>query len=451
MIDKLRLGVFFLAFAMAIVSTIYGAVSLVREIPAQTPEDNFGVVLADAGDINGDGLHDLLAGSPGNDFNEQNTGTVIIYLGGSDFKDPSPDIRLTGESSGDRFGIALTALGDINNDGYDDFAVGADRYDYGDESDVGRVYIYLGGKEFSSNPAYKLTGGRANNRFGVTLDGTGDINGDTRRDLLIGESYGGSGYTGAVHLFLGKANIMDWILDGADLVVEGLDNGSLFGEMLAVVGDVNNDNYDDFIVGAYYASTENVSNTGQAYLYKGGSVISDEPWVTWSGTEENIWFGFAGAAVGDVNDDGYADILISAPRAGEEGRGVMYLYKGGPQVRTNPFFTSSGNHPKDLYGYALFGNVDVSGDNISDFLAGAPYDDTGITRGGLVNIFYGGDKIADIADMHISGHIEEEQCGYAITIVQNFYGNNTHLLAVSKPLALLTSGQSKLGLYKITR
>jgi len=401
--------------------------------------DRYGTRVASAGDVNGDGYTDLLVGAPGSYQAANYNGKVYLFLGGENPSEPA--LVINGEAPGDRFGISLTTCGDINGDGFDDFAVGADKCDQGGV-DAGKVYIFFGGKELDATADIILVGDRANDWFGTAVAGGRDLNGDGVPDIIVGASYGGKNYTGVVYIFLGGSSITR-----PAVKIDGETSGDSFGERVAILGDLDGDGISEFAVGSYYHNSEGKKNSGRVYIYRGGSVISREAWHTMNGARPQANFGFSIASAGDVNNDGTPDIIIGAPGDGPNSEGVAYIYLGGPIIR-DPVASFYGEHPKDLYGYSVCGGGDINGDGFGDVLVGAPFADIGSYRSGRVEVFFGGKEIDTIDDFHINGSSADAQCGTAVGSVSRFLGRKQSAYLINAPGPLGNGSTSYLYIYK---
>jgi hypothetical protein len=260
-----------------------------------------------ARDINSDGFGDIIAGAPGYTNGEAGEGALMVYLGSSSGPSSTPDQIVESNIAGAGIGRMVIDGGDINSDGYTDILVGAPAYDNG-QTNEGAVFIY----------------------------------------------YGSSGGLGTSTYDIIESNIA--------FEEFGTDDGYA----LASAGDVNNDGYDDIIVGDlnWY---DGVDYVGRAMVYPGSvSGIVSTPLTIFTGTSLALNFGSAAASVGDVNSDGYDDIIVS----GEQGN-VIQLYHGGASgPDTTPEWTSADN---DL-GWTLDAG-DVNGDGYIDIIAGSAGDD----------------------------------------------------------------------------
>ena len=328
----------------------------------------------------------------------------------------------------------------MNDDGYDDFAVAADKNDQGG-TDAGKVYIYYGGKGLDPEPDITLTGERANDWFGSSMAAGEDLNGDGIPDIVVGASYAGKNYTGVAYVFLGGSSITR-----PAVKIEGENSGDSFGEKVAFLGDLDGDQICDFAVSSYYHNSEGNKNAGRVYIFRGGSVISRDPWHTLDGRNPQANFGFDVASAGDFNGDGTPDIAVSAPGDGPEGEGVVYLYMGGPVIR-DAAAIFYGDNSKDLYGYSVCAG-NVNGDEYSDLLIGSPFADVADYRSGRVEVFYGAKEPDVINDFHVNGNNADSQCGTEVGYVPNFYGRRGGLFLVNSPGPLGNGRKSYLFLYK---
>lgn len=437
---KIRL-LFVFAILIGFVSISFGARGLdyVGLLKGATPGDRYGTEIAAVDDLNGDGYTDFLVGAPGSYQSTDYKGKVYLFLGGTEPTEPL--LTLEGENAGDRFGASLTGLGDIDGDGYNDFAIGADKADDGG-ADAGKVYIYYGGKQIDNEPDVTLIGERSNDWFGTAIAGGSDINGDQIPDLIIGASYGGKNYTGVLYVFLGGTAITR-----PAVKIDGETSGDSFGERLAILGDLDGDGISEFAASSYYHNSDGNKNSGRVYIYRGGSVISREPWHTLSGKRPQANFGFSIAPAGDVNNDGTPDLIVGAPGGGPNAEGVAYLYQGGPVIR-DPIAEIYGDNPKDLYGYAVSSGGDINRDGYDDILIGAPFADVESYRSGRVEIFYGGDKIDTINDFHINGNEADAQCGTSLAHVGRSLPGKRNMILVSAPGPLGNGRTSYLYIYK---
>lgn len=252
-----------------------------------------------AGDLNGDGYADVVVG-------RLRSSNALVYLGGPGGPSTTPASSLSGPMF---FGRYVSGAGDINGDGFSDLVVG---------SEAGQAFVYLGRRDgVSSTPTTVLTGVSP---FGLSVAGAGDLNGDGYADILVGSPGGG---TAEVSAYMGSASGIS-TTPARTLTGSGIQS---FGYSLAGMGDLNADGYADIVVGSY--GTVGVS------VYLGGpSGLNTSPARVLSGPRG---FGISVGVPGDVNGDGYSDVMIgTAPDVGGNSQGA-YLYLGAASgVAANP-------------------------------------------------------------------------------------------------------------------
>jgi hypothetical protein len=301
------------------------------EIPDWMSESNqdsayFGVAVASAGDVNGDGYSDVIVGAYLYDNGETDEGRVYVYHGDSSGLSSSPNWTAESNQAGACFGYSVSS-GDVNGDGYSDVIVGACYYDNG-ETDEGRAYVYHGSSSgLSSSPDWTAESNRAGACFGVAVASAGDVNGDSHSDVIVGAYRYTNGETneGGAYVYNGSSSGLftspSWVFepDQADVY---------FGYSVSSAGDVNGDGCSDVIVGAYgYDNGE--ADEGRVYVFHGGSSgLSASPdWVSES-NQVNSGFGGTVSSAGDVNGDGYSDVIVGAAGYdnGETDEGTAFLY-----------------------------------------------------------------------------------------------------------------------------
>ncbi len=348
----------------------------------------FGWAVDGAYDVNGDGYADVIIGARRYDGGAVNGGKAYLYYGSREGIGDTAAWTVEGEQVGGWLGSAVGGAGDVNGDGYGDLLVGEQYYD-GEYLNEGRAYLYLGGEDgVSLQPDWVITGDQMNERLGFSLSGGGDLNGDGYSDVVVGIPYydGEKGEDeGRVEVFYGSATGLSisptWTLDGEM-------GGARFGRSCAVGGDTNGDGYADLIVGA--PGYENgLAEEGAVFVYGGSEDgVSSEPLWMREGHEAGALFGFAVGKGGDVNGDGYADILVGAPGGG--GKGKVYLFQGsalGPTLIE--YWACEGEQEGELFGSAVADGGDVNGDGYGDLLVGA-YGYEGDEAGeGRLSLYYG--------------------------------------------------------------
>lgn len=367
---------------------------------ADGAEDNglYGVSVGTAGDVNGDGISDIIVGALGQDAGGTDRGRAYVYSG---YTTPLPSWTGwtgSGDELSGNYGCAVSSAGDVNGDGYSDAIVGACNHSAGG-ANRGRAYVYLGSANGTgTTPAWTASGDEDDAYFGYSVSTAGDVNGDGYSDIMVGahqhDAGGGTDTNrGRVYLYLGSPSGLSatppWTASGDE-------DDALFGSSVSTVGDVNGDGYSDVVIGARGHSGGLGGNTGRAYVYLGSnSGLSLGPIWTGTGDEIGALYGDSVASAGDVNRDGYSDVMVSASlhNAGGTGRGRAYVYFGsasGPS--TNASWTASGDEDLAYFGHSAASAGDVNGDGYSDLIIGAYGHDSGAganANRGRAYIYYG--------------------------------------------------------------
>ena len=334
------------------------------------PNSLFGIRAACA-DVNGDGYDDILLGAYG--YNNHR-GRVYLFYGGPHI-DTTADFIFEGQREGDWFGSGI-ACGDINNDGCEEIVIGAGRY----REHQGRAYLYWGGhggsdrKSMDANPDKIFTGEEEERGcLGLGYPALYDIDNDGYDDIILGAQR----WTGKAYLYYGKTGeLMD---TSRDLIFTE-DPGHQYGYTISC-GDVDNDGYGDIVIGA-------CAGPGRAYLYYGGSksnMDSKADAIFKAQSEGNNLFG-CGIVCVDQNRDGYDDVVIGAPGYNHS-QGRVYLFYGSSRrsLDADPDMIFDGENECSDYGIReVCGDID--GDHVNDLVIGASGSGQGVGR---VYIYWG--------------------------------------------------------------
>ena len=279
----------------------------------------------------------------------------------------TPAATLHGETAGDFFGSAIAAAGDVNGDGYGDVIVGAGRHDNGDFR-MGRAYLFLGSAEgLETSPSWVVEGSDYGFGFATNVAGAGDVNGDGFADVLVSRMGGARAYFGSA---TGPSTSPDW----SSAIPAGIDE---FGAAVAGAGDVNGDGYADLLVGRPRSALAGI-RSGSVDLYLGSATGpgTSAAWTS-NGERSEDQFGYALAAAGDVNSDGYGDVIVGAPGydypepIDRPNAGKVLVYLGSSSgLSSVPVWESGLVNRFAFLGSSVSGAGDVNGDGFDDILMG---------------------------------------------------------------------------------
>lgn len=341
--------------------------------------DSVGVSEARLDDVNNDSFADFIVGASG--FNG-NQGAVGIFLGSANGLATTPFWTVLGDGFGG-FGQRIALAGDVNGDSHPDILISAPALDVGGPS-RGRVYLFPGSASGPSTTAsWTFSGTFDFQEVGREIAGAGDVNHDGFDDVLISSGDGNSD-GGRVYLFYGSN---DGLSSTPVWTMEADRNNARFGWSIAGIGDMNADGFDDVAIAAtWYESTH-----GRVFVFPGSSTgLSTDLSSAWSVAEpppfDGPEFGESIAGAGDVNKDGFTDLVIGGPYhhdpVAEEG--VVFLYLGtAAGLSGSPAWHASSHNDHARLGYSVAGIGDFNGDGFSDVVAGAPFykDEMGAPKG----------------------------------------------------------------------
>jgi VCBS repeat-containing protein len=382
--------------------------------------DLSGYSVSGAGDINGDGIDDLIIGAPS--AGGGMSGESYVVFGSNNGFSASFDLStlngingftLEGIDGRDGSGWSVSGAGDINGDGIEDLIIGARSAKPGGKVNAGESYVVFGSNSgFSASfdlstlngiNGFTLEGIDALDESGRSVSGAGDVNGDGIDDLIIGARHaepGGDYRAGESYVVFGsnsrfEANLDLSTLNGTNgFTLEGIDIFDGSGWSVSSAGDINGDGIDDLIIGARSAKPGGKVNAGESYVVFGSnsgfsasfdlSTLNGTNGFTLEGIDIGDANGWSVSGAGDINGDGIEDLIIGAPEAdlvGGVSAGESYVVFGSNSDFSASFdlstlngtngFTLEGIDRSDGSGWSVSGAGDINGDGIDDLIIGA--------------------------------------------------------------------------------
>ena len=384
------------------------------EYTGEAAGDYAGWSVAGGGDVNADGYDDLVVGAYKNSGAATSAGAAYLVLGSA-----APvggglagELKFAGVGASAGAGYSVSGAGDVNADGYADVVVGAWLAD-----SEGAAYLVLGAASLSSaslSTSVKYSGVGSGDYVGVSVSAAGDVNADGYSDILIGER-DVSTYAGAAYLVLGGTSPSSASLATA-VKYAGVTADDRAGQATSGAGDVDGDGFDDMLAGAYRRS----GSAGAAYLVLGsGTPVSASlsTAVTYTGEASSDMAGASVAGAGDVNADGYADVLVGAYGCASS-TGAAYLVLGSASPASASLATAikfDGEAATDGAGSAVSGLGDIDGDGFDDMVVGSWYRSTYAGAGYVV---LGGAAPASTtlsSSVEFAGEAAYDRAGYSVS------------------------------------
>jgi hypothetical protein len=357
-------------------------------------------------------------------------------------------VPILGVTNLDWFGRSVSGAGDVDGDGTSDFLAGAPGVDDGG-GDAGGAYLFLGPvdpKWFTIDDADLAMQGESPDDLAgsAVAGGGGDLTGDDRIDLVVGAvgrtTSGADG--GAVYIVSAdERGTLDLVFSEARVL--GTDGGDWAGQSVASPGDLDGDGVADLLFGAPYADGD-VAFTGAAYVFFGpisGTFDAEDADVARYGDLAADLAGFAVAGAGDTDGDGAADFLVGAPEndAHGSGSGAAYLFvdkSSASAAVSTADARIEGSSPGDNAGSALAGGADFDGDRFADVVVGAPLDDGVDSDAGAIYAFLG--PLSGVygffdADAQSWGAVADSRFGASIAVLADSNGDGGDEIVVGAP------------------
>jgi len=399
--------------------------------------DFSGASVSAAGDINGDGIDDLVIGAPSASPDASYSGASYVVFGSDQVWASTLNLSslngangfvVNGVNNYDESGTSVSSAGDINGDGIDDLIIGAPY------ANAGACYVVFGSDQawasslnlsgLDGSNGFVINGVSVGDSLGKSVSAAGDINGDDVDDLIVGAILAGPAgdNAGASYVVFGGDQVWASSLDLSSLngangfVINGVNVNDETGTSVSAVGDINVSGVDDLIIGAIQADP-NGDDSGASYVVFG----SDQAWdsalnlsslngangFVINGESAGDNSGISVSAVGDINVDGFDDLIIGASLADPngDGSGASYVVFGNDQAWDSALnlssldgangFVINGVSAGDNSGTSVSAAGDINGDNFADIMIGAPFADPNGDDSGASYVIFGGGANGD--------------------------------------------------------
>ncbi|MBA5249175.1 MAG: hypothetical protein FE834_06540, partial [Gammaproteobacteria bacterium] len=367
-------------------------------INGEAAGDKSGFSVSSAGDVNGDGLDDLIVGTP---YAGSNAGKSYVVFGTtnttaidlSTIANGTGGFVINGEAAGDKSGNSVSSAGDVNGDGLDDLIVGAWKAD----GNKGKSYVIFGNKTNTAainlsdiangTGGFVINGEAAGDISGDSVSSAGDVNGDGLDDLIVG-AFGGPNI-GKSYIVFGTTsttaiNLSDIASGTGGFVINGETKGDYSRISVSSAGDVNGDGLDDLIIGAYLADATNKTDSGKSYVVFGttdttainlSTIANGTGGFVINGEAAGDKSGDSVSSAGDVNGDGLEDLIVGANTSGKSyvvfGTTDTTAINLGTIASGTGGFVINGEVAGDKSGFSVSSAGDVNGDGLDDLIVGA--------------------------------------------------------------------------------
>ncbi len=362
----------------------------------ESADDEAGLGLDYAGDVDADGIVDIAVGAFGSDRGASGGGALYLIVGEvtGEISLSDADLILTGESANDQAGAEVDGIGDFDGDGVPDLLVGAGGDDDGGVN-AGAAYVVSGalrGESTLADATVKLIGENANDAAGTENVGLGDLDGDGFTDIAVGVLEGDAGGTGSGVVYLVDGGLSGSVdLSAADGKLVGEDREDDAGATLALAGDIDGDGVSDLLVGAPY-DDDGGSDAGAVYLVYlpvTGTLDLSAADAKITGERTQSYLSTV-AGPGDLDGDGREDIAVGSTESAR--RGMAYVFTTVPSGSVGASTADvqiMGAETDDAAAVGLAGAGDMDGDGVPELLIGANGVDDGQTEGGAVYLWPG--------------------------------------------------------------